>query len=69
MGLKTTTNFSDLTVVSLKVEGIALRVPSGNIATYTAGASDATTDILKVTHVTTGASPVTTEYKGFIKDA
>lgn len=69
LGLKTTTNFSDLTVVSLKVEGIALRVPSGNIATYTAGASDATTDILKVTHVTTGASPVTTEYKGFIKDA
>ena len=69
LGLKTTTNFSDLTVVSLKVEGIALRVPSGNIATYTAGAGDATTDILKVTHVTTGASPVTTEYKGFIKDA
>ena len=69
LGLKTTTNFSDITVVSLKVEGISLRVPSGNIATYTAGASDATTDILKVTHVTTGASPVTTEYKGFIKDA
>ena len=69
LGLKTTTNFSDLTVVSLKVEGISLRVPSGNIATYTAGAGDATTDILKVTHVTTGASPVTTEYKGFIKDA
>ena len=69
LGLKTTTNFSDLTVVSLKVEGISLRVPSGNIATYTAGASDTTTDILKVTHVTTGATPVTTEYKGFIKDA
>ena len=69
LGLKTTTNFSDLTVVSLKVEGIALRVPSGNIVTYTAGASDATTDILKVTHVTTDATPVTTEYKGFIKDA
>ena len=62
LGLKTTTNYPNLTVVSLKVEGISLRVPSGNIATYTAGTLDATTDILKVTHNGT-------EYKGFIKDA